>query len=193
MARKQYPRVISPVATAAYAWLQKPDEGHQFSDGKYKVTLVMDSNDAATQEFLQQLEEKMEETAVAEWGKTPKNLRSPVKDGDDTDKEEFAGKTLIVTKTKFQPGFVDSVGNTLPEDVFPASGDVIRASMTLFPYKASGTPGISLQLRNVQLVEKRNMGADATADFGTVEGGFVAQAKVSADTVEEYEDDDGDF
>lgn len=169
MAKKQLQIVVSPVATAAYAWLAKPDEGQEYSDGKYKVTLVMDAKDKAVSEFIEDVREKSKAEAEKEWGKIPKNIRYCFKDGDDTDKEEFAGKVMITAKTKYQPGFVDAKKVPLGEEEFPASGDLVRASFALLPYKAGGNIGVTAQLRNVMLVEQRNFGGSPSNDFNDVE------------------------
>lgn len=180
MAKKQHTIVVSPEATAAYAWLARPDEGQEFSDGKYKVTLVIDKSE---QSFIDSVTAKSDEVAAKEWGKVPKNLRYCIKDGDDSEKEEFAGKYLIVAKTKFQPGFVDAEKKPLEDEVFPMSGDVVRASFALIPYKTGGGQGVTAQLRNVMLIEKRNSGGMAD-DFADV----AVEEVVSHD-----EDDDFDL
>lgn len=184
MAKKQLTVVSSPEATAAYAWLSRPDEGQEFSDGKYKVTLVLKKGDAAVEKFIADLEQKAIEALEAEFGKAPKNARMPFKDGDDSGKEEFEGTYMIVAKTKFQPGFVGADKKALPEDTFPASGDLIRASFALTAYKAGGGIGVSSQLRNVMLVEKRNNGSSSD-DFADVQ----AVAKAEEDGLDEEDFD----
>lgn len=170
--KKQMTVVVSPKATAAYAWLSKPDEGQQYSDGKYKVTLVLNKEDADVVAFIEKLTELSTQLGTAEFGKLPKTFKMPFKDGDDAGKEEFEGTWLIVAKTKYQPGFVDASKKALPEGVTPMSGDVIRASFALTPYKAGGGQGVSCQLRNVMLIDKRNNGGgnDDFADLEASEG-----------------------
>ncbi len=170
MTKKQYTVVVSPLATAAYAWLARPDEGQEFSDGKYKLTLVLDKSDPAVEAFVRDIEAKAIAIGTEEFGKLPKAFRLPFKDGDDGGKEEFAGKYLIVAKTKYQPGFVDAGKQPLAEETFPMSGDTVRASFALLPYKAGGGIGVSCQLRNVMLIEKRNNsgGFDDFADVAAV-------------------------
>ena len=165
MAKKKLAVVVSPEATAAYAWLSRPDEGQQYSDGKYKVTLVLPKNGKGVEEFIEDLQQKAEDTIVKEFGKLPRNYRTPFKDGDDTTKEEFQGSWLITVKSKYQPGFVDQTGKALDDDVFPMSGDIIKASFALLAYNAGGGIGAAGQLRNVMVVEKRN-GGSAASDFG---------------------------
>ncbi len=180
MAKKTVKVVVSPEATAAYAWLSRPDEGQEYSDGKYKVTLVLDKGDENVEAFIADIAEKSKEALEQEFSKVPKNARMPFKDGDDTDKEEFEGKYLIVTKTKFQPGFVDSAKQPLDDETFPMSGDVVRASFALIPYKAGGAIGVTSQLRNVMLIDKRNSGSGFD-DFAELEVDTPKQTKESND------------
>jgi hypothetical protein len=185
MARKQLTVVSSPEATAAYAWLSRPDEGQEYSDGKYKVTLTFNKGDDAVEKFIADLEEKANAALVEEFGKPVKTARMPFKDGDDTDKEEFQGKWMVVAKTKYQPGFVGADKKPLDEGTFPESGDIIRASFALTAYNAGGSRGVSSQLRNVMLVEKRNRGTSVD-DFADV-------TAVSKAEEEELNDEDFDL
>lgn len=199
MAKKNYTKVVSPIGTAAYAWIAKPDEGHQYSDGKYKVTLIMDPNEHGVQEALDKLEAAVEQAAIEEWGKCPKNLRSPIKDGNDIadekeDKDELRGMFLLTAKSKFQPGTVDPKRNDLPKEVSVRSGDTIRLSAALIPYIAGGQKGVALQLRMVQLLEQReDGGSGGGSEFDEAEGystNFTATAEPSKPAQEEYNDDD---
>jgi hypothetical protein len=188
--KKQYIKVVIGPGVAAYSWLQKPDTGHKYSDNKYKVTVVTDG-DYDTSD----LEAKAKEAAKLHWGKVPEDLKLFIVNGDDVadnaknkdkDKEEFRGKLLFTAKSKFQPGFVDAKRNELPEGVEVKAGDLIKVSALLYPYEQEDemiekvgnkkvktkvtTYGISLQLRNVQLLEKRNNGGSAADDFDNEDG-----------------------
>jgi hypothetical protein len=184
--KKQMTVVVSPKATAAYAWLAKPDEGQQYSDGKYKVTLVLEKSDPEVKKFIEKLTEIGTALGTEEFGKLPKTFKMAYKDGDDAGKEEFEGKWLIVAKTKYQPGFVDAAKKALPEGVTPMSGDVIRASFGLSAYKAGGGMGVSCQLRNVMLLEKRNSGGGGD-DFADVESGAAFEGAMSSDEDEDFD------
>lgn len=186
MAKIKNKVVVSPEATAAYAWLSRPDEGQEYSDGKYKVTLVLNKGDKDVEAFIKSVKADADDALEQEFGKVPKGARMPFKDGDDTDKEEFEGKYLIVAKTKFQPGFVDAHKTPLEEDVFPMSGDVIRASFALIAYKAGGAIGVTSQLRNVMLIDKRNNGSGFD-DFSEVVDDTPKNPK------EEIDDEDFDI
>jgi|TARA_B110000971_G_C20040130_1_gene517597 hypothetical protein len=167
MAKKNHPVTVSVPAVAAYAWLARPDEGQEYSDGKYKVTLVFDPTDPDTKKYLGGLSKMIKEIAKGE--EFPDSFKSPIKDGNEAKNEEFHGKFTLVAKTKYQPGFVDTSKKPLVEDNYPASGDIIRASFALIPYNAGGNKGVACQLRNVMLLEKRNVGGSPTADFDEIE------------------------
>lgn len=166
MAKQKVRPIVSPQATSAYAWLARPDEGQEFSDGKYKVTLVLDKNDEEAKAFIADVKKEAEALAKQAWETIPKNFRYPFKDGDDSEKEEFHGKWLLTAKTKFQPGFVGPDNKAIDEDSIPSSGDIIRASFSLKEYATGGGKGVTSQLRNVKLIEKRNMSSGPSNDFG---------------------------
>lgn len=166
MAKQKVRPIVSPVATSAYAWLARPDEGQEFSDGKYKVTLVLDKGDKEAKDFIADITREAEALAKKAWDAVPKNMRYPFKDGDDSEKEEFHGKWLLTAKTKFQPGFVDQFNKQIDEEDIPSSGDLIQASFSLKEYATGGGKGVTSQLRNVRLIEKRNTSSGASNDFG---------------------------
>ena len=187
MAKANIVKIVSPPCGSAYAWLSKPDEGQEYSDGKYKVTLLLDKDSKETQSFIKELDAKCDEAAQEKWNGMPKKLSYPYKDGDEKDNEDFAGKWMLTAKTKFKPGTFDCSAppTPLPEGSEPASGDLIKASFSLFCYETGGKKGVSAQLRNVQLIEKRNLSSSSMSDFDGVEGGYTA-----AQTADVFEDDD---
>lgn len=192
MARKA--SEVSPIGTASYAWLNKPDEGKKFSDGKYKVTLVLPKFGADNQEeidaFVESLNDRHEK-AAGDAG-TP----SPVKDGDmkrtknDAGKkvpdERFANTWYMTFKTTYAPTCVGAGNKKLPEDMQIFSGDLIRVQFTAGEYDTGTQAGITLYLGAVKLIEKRNAGAGETI-FDDDEGVQVGEVNVST------EDDDSDF
>ncbi len=187
MAKKKAPIEVSVTGVAAYAWLDKPDTKFAAAgeDGKYKLTLVIDKEEASSltaqvgedtmngEEWLQSLRDMHEKC-----GGTAKN--SPVKDGDkplgaaDKPKEEFLGKWLVGFKSKFQPAFVDAKKAPLNAQAgFPdkppvriMSGDLVKAAYTRFDFDR----GMSLRLSAVQLLDKRSTGGNAADAFGEEEG-----------------------
>lgn len=177
MAKKEKISLTSPVVIAAYAHLAQPDEGQQFSDGKYKVSLLFEKN-GEHDDFIKELEKSCETAAKAEWSDLPKNLRYPMKDGDDFDKDDFHGKLMVTCKTKFRPPYYDcdKPAKPLIEGQEPRSGDLIRAKFHLSAYDLGRKgKGISCQLAAVQLVEKRNMQSSNSHDWDEIDGYVSAE------------------
>ena len=56
MPKREFTKVTSPISTAAYAWLASPDEGQEFSDGKFKVTGLLDKQADETKSFPQKID-----------------------------------------------------------------------------------------------------------------------------------------
>lgn len=185
--KKKYPTIVSPVGVAAYAWIAKPDSGKKYSDDKHKVTLVLDKGTDANEAFVAKIN-----AAHAE-ARGKKTTESPVKDGNDKDKEEFKGKWLVNFKSKYPPDCVDAVKNTLEGDNKPKSGDKVKVGFAMVPYAEGKNAGVSLQLRAVQLIEKR-----ARQGYGDVfdeeEGGFVSEkTEAPKGSTAEDGDDNPDF
>ena len=182
MAKTPAVMVRTPAAYAAYAWLDKPDSGQQYSDDKFKVTAVFDKDTD-----LSDIEKTLITEARKKWpGIKPADLKLPFIDGDDKGKDEFAGKVLLTMKSKFRPQRVDAKRNALPDNVKIFSGDVIKCAGSVYCYESTEkvkeggktrtvtVRGVTLQLKAVQLIEKRNGGSNA-ADLFEEEEGFEAE------------------
>lgn len=188
--KKQYIKAVIGPGIAAYSYLAKPDEGGKYSDGKFKLTLVVDQ-DAP---WLNDFKKKCLEAAKAEWPKAkPDSIKLPLIDGDEKEKEEFEGKFLITAKSQRRPKMVDAKRNALPKDVIK-SGDEVKISVTLNPCTPSGTKTVALWLNGVQLIAKNNEGYDAADDFDE-EDGFEYEGGEDAEDKggDDEDDDDGDF
>lgn len=207
--KKPIKSVRTPLATAAFAWIHKPDTGKEYSDNKYKVTLVFDAD-----EDLNDLRAAAEWVAKETFPDIPfDEIAMPFKDGDEIadaakkkgkDKEEFRGKVLLISKTKEKPKVVDSKRKPLPKGVECRSGDLIKAVIAASGYKTTDTVidkktkkketidsyGVNFYLNAVQLIEKRNMGAGG-ADMFDDEDGFEGEDQDSS--ANEPDDDDDDL
>ena len=191
--RRKLLKVISPIGVAAFTFLTAPDTGKKYSDDKYKGTLIVDSSDPGCERLLKLLRG----VAEAEWGTVPEDVRFPFRDGDDQkvkegEDNEFEGKTLIAFKSQYAPGFIDAKLDPLPDGIVPKAGDIVRFSGVAFPYEGTETEtvvvdgkkrkksvqyfGVTLCLKNVQLLEKRSGSSRPEDDFDQVEGyeGFKA-------------------
>lgn len=173
MAKRTYVRLTTATQTASYSYLREPDAGREFSDGKYKTTLLIDKSD---EDGLAIIRAACEKAAKAEWPQgIPANLKSPLRDGaEKADKDpELANYYMCTFKSQKAPQLYDSTGKPLAGDVNIFSGDQIRVAGAAGAYIAGGNKGVTLYLNGVQLVEKKAMSDGDGAMFGSVEGGFV--------------------
>lgn len=214
--KKKLPKVRTSAGIAAYSYIHAPDTGKKFSDNKYKIDVVVDNDDPC----ILMIRERCDEAAVIEWGKKPKRLDYPLKDGDaiadaakkkypnepDYHKEEFRGKTLIRMKSKFQPSVIDAKRKELPKGVEIRAGDLVKASALCWPYEneekvknADGEIekvtvfGISLQFRGVQLLEKRAIVNNAADDFDDEDDYDSPVARNDQSDDDDDSDDEDDF
>lgn len=157
--------LVTPAGVAAYSWLKNPDVGKKYSDGKYKLTLVLDKEDDAAVEFCKKL--------------VAMGAKKLIKNGDviaeEKDKEEFKGKYLITAKSKHQPKMIDAKRIELPSNVFPMSGDVVKIAIVPNEYEDGKW---NLYLNAVQLLKKNARGFEA-GDYFDEEDGFEAPAQTS--------------
>lgn len=205
MAKQQKVLTPTPVGVFAFAWIEKPDTGHKFSDGKYKVTLVLPGSTD-----LSGLKEKALKAAKAEFPTVAdEDFVMFWRDGNDSKKEEFHGKVLITAKSKFKPQIVDSKRKELPEGVQVRSGDEGKMVINLYPYTKTEkvkegkkvvdvqTYGVSAQLNVVQLLKKNagGGGLDLLEDEEGFEGEDWKGSTSSADQTEadEAADASSDF
>lgn len=151
-------------------------------------------------ETLAALKAAAKEALVAKFGdKVPKNIRSPLRDGDTETKsdgsplgKEYQGHMFCNVKSTTKPGAVDKHGNDLLGSDDIVSGDYIRVSLNAYSYSQAGNNGVSFGLNNILLVRKGEpLGGtkpSAAADFGIVKGA-PAPAKGAASGSWDDEDD----
>lgn len=174
MAKRQYIQLMTGLTTASFSYLREPDQGREFSDGKYKITLLIDKGD---EQGLDAIRSACEKAAKSEWPDgMPSNLRSPLRDGaEKADKNpDLANYFMVTFKSQKAPALYDASGKPLKAEVNIFSGDTVRVAGAAGAYVAGGNKGVTLYLNGVQLVEKRAMpsGEDGNM-FDAVEGGFT--------------------
>ena len=148
-------------STLVYAYLTRPDT--QFDPaGIYKTDFRMTAEEAKP------LIDTMKQVAKEAFGNDAAKVALPYK----TDSE--TGELIFKTKSKYQPRFVDASGKNVDPMSMPAvyGGSEARLAGNAVSYEKSGNKGISLQLAAVQVITLADR--QGGADFGAVEGGFVA-------------------
>lgn len=137
---------------------------------KYSASILIPKSDKDTvARFNKAFEETKQANAAFFGGSIPKVLKGGLRDGD-TEKDDpiYAGHYFFNANSNEKPGVVDQdVNPIIDKDEF-YSGCYGRASITMYPYDASGSKGIAFGLNNVQKLEdgeKFGGAASAAADF----------------------------
>lgn len=189
MAKYKLPRLVSPVGTFSWVYVDKPDEN---MDGKYKITLALDADDKATEEFISKFKAMGLKAAKEMEVVLKKTHKLPFQDGNEIlnkngePVEAYVDKTVLVARSQFQPKAWDTAKKALPPGVFIAPGDRGRILTEVFPYGGLGS-GLSARLAGVQLVEKRAGGEDFSEYFDDIDG-FVAQTPEADSDADDSDD-----
>ena len=136
--KKEKKVYVTPAGVAAYAWIARPDLGvSKFSDGKYKITLLMDPDDPKVVEL------KAAAFAVAreKWPKVkPADIYLPFQNGDkiadkkDGKAENFRGKVVLQAKSQFKSSVLDAKRNPVLVDVIVMLGDLVKVVFILYVF-----------------------------------------------------------
>lgn len=172
--------VVTPEATAAYAFVHEPRKGLNVGDEpQYSITLLFDKKTDITT-----LKNAARAAAKQKFGeKMPPGLKSPFRDGDmeRPDDETFAGKTFITAKSKTKPGMVDQRVQPILDPLDFYSGVICRASVYAYGYDVNGNKGVSFLINNLQKLRDGTRVSGrrpAEEDFGPVGGSDPAGAAV---------------
>lgn len=171
-AKRTYVRFITAPGTAAYCYLRAPDSGRQFSDDKYKLTLMVPK---AEEQLLDPIRKACADAAKAEWGsKLPSGMSNPIKDGAEKaakDPEKWGDLKdyfMVTFKAQRAPGLFDGAGKPLSESVNIFGGDVVRVNGAAAAFVSGQNKGVTLYLNDVQLIQKNHN----ENPFDAVEGAY---------------------
>ena len=113
-------KVTTPKGVANYPHISKPDEGREYSDGKYKVNLCLSPEDAKP--IIEQINAVLLEGIKAVKGKEPnkKIKQAPLPYANETVKDDDGnsvetGNVIIKFKSKYKPQVFDSGNNEIFE------------------------------------------------------------------------------
>lgn len=168
-------KVVTGLVRFSYVNIFRSRSFKEGQDAKYSICLLIPKEDKATlKKITAAIHEATEEGVSSKWGgKLPKNLKSPLRDGDDEradEAPEYEGMYFINANSSQKPGIVDKDLNEIldPDEVY--SGCWGRASINFFAYDSSGNKGIGAGLNNIQKVKDgEHLGAaraSAEDDFG---------------------------
>jgi hypothetical protein len=146
-------QLVIPKAETAYVFLARPQRPiEEGKEPQYSCTFVYDKADKR----LAKLKAAIEEVAAAKFGAKAKQmlekgqLRSPLRDGDDSTNDDFAGKLFITCRSTDKPEVVDADAEPVFSSTDIYSGMVARADVYLFSYDKAGNKGVGVILNSVQ-------------------------------------------
>ena len=170
-------KIVTPKARLSYPSLFAPDTGGQYSDDKYKATLLMDTGTVG--EEIKNLQRAVLKVAKEAFGEETKlaDIAHPFRKGnekltdDDSVAPGYQDMIYIIPKSKYRPDVVDgSLKNAEETDVY--AGCFVRASVYPYSYVSGNNKGVTFRLGNVQKVSDGEpfggTGSKAADDFDAV-------------------------
>ncbi len=165
-------KVITGKVRFSYAHVFEPHALEEGQTPKYGVSILIDKKDKKTLKKIKDAIEAAKEEGKAKFGgKIPKNLKTPLRDGDEEreDSPEYEGKMFINANSNRKPGVVyKNLEDIIDRDEF-YSGCYGRASINFYAFNTAGNKGIACGLNNLQKLEdgeRLSGGPTAEEDFG---------------------------
>lgn len=154
--KKEKVRIVTPLGRISFPSIVKPDEGRQYSDGKYKADLIIDKGVFKLQGAA--LREAVLKVAQEGFGKKLElsAFKNPFHDCDKKDgcPEFMKNSVQIRAKSTYAPLIVDANKKemSMEDREKIKGGDYCRFLVTVFHYSQS-SGGVSLALNVVQFVK----------------------------------------
>jgi len=147
-------KIVTPVFRCSYLHVFEPHLDPN-DNLKYSVSMLFpkDSTDMGP------IKEAIKEATVDRWGndkkKWPKGLKTPLKDGDDRDDENYAGHWYINASANEnrKPGIVDAKLDPILDPMSFYSGCYARASVNFYAYD-NVSKGVGCGLNNIMMVKE---------------------------------------
>lgn len=163
-------KVVTGKVRFSFAHVFQPVAAVEGGTPKYSVSIIIPKSDTETVNKLNAaFQEAANSNAAFFGGAVPKGLKGGLRDGDaEKDDPAYANSYFINANSANKPGVVDADMNAIIDPNEFYSGCYGRASVTFYPYNASGNKGIACGLNNVQKQEdgeRLGGGTSAAADF----------------------------
>lgn len=159
-------KLITPPFRGWFVHLNEPRgiKGDPTSDKKYQMLIPILEDDG----FWKKAEAMVKDTAREKFGQIPRKLKSPIKEGAESEYEELDGYKFINPGNTRRPGLVDGRLEPIvdPEELY--SGAWYRASLTAYAWEhPTGGKGVSFSLNNVMKVATPDGESDEPLDGRT--------------------------
>lgn len=168
-------KVIIEGVRFSYVQVFEPKAAQEGAQPKYSVSLIIPKSNKAEVDKIKKAIDQAIEEGKSKWGnKIPKNLKTPLRDGDEEreGRAEYENCFFINASSFNRPGVVDSALNPIIDKDEFYSGCYGRASVNFYAFDRNGNRGTAAGLNNLQKQkdgENLSGGASAAEDFGAEE------------------------
>lgn len=165
-------KVVTGKVRGSYVNIFNPRMNDFSGKEEYSICILIPKDDRDT---VAKIQAAVKAVVAKKWsGKTPANLRTPLRDGDEERPGDpaYAGHYFMNLKSRDKPGVVDRNRDEVLHPAEFVSGDYCRVSMGAYAYDMHGNRGVSFGLGNVQVLEKgeplssRSRAADEFTSWG---------------------------
>lgn len=170
MAKKPNKYLVTPPVEVIFTHIDAPDlnrkdaKGRNISDGKYKVTAILDPDDPEHAALIDTIRETAD--AHYEYEDEPEAKRYvPLKD-EVIDKKK-TGKLLLTAKSQHEPDLVDARNQSVPNMAI-GWHSIVRMNISLAPFfhNSENLAGSTVYLNSLQIIDlKTNSPFDETDGF----------------------------
>lgn len=166
-------KVVTGKVRFSYAHVFEPSSMSEGGTKKYSVSIIIDKDDEETLAKVEKAVKEAAENGKAKFGgKIPRNLKKPLRDGDEErpDDEAYQNSFFLAANSARKPSIVDKNLDQImdPEEFY--SGCYGRASVNFYAFNTQGNKGIAAGLQNLQKLEdgdRLSGGSSAQEDFGS--------------------------
>ena len=166
-------KAVTQKVRFSYVRVFKAEAMKEGDTPKYSVCVMIDKEDKKTIKAIEDALEAAKDLGKdSKWGgKIPKNLKTPLRDGDEDreDQEEFEGRMFLNASTLNKPALIDADGDEIidPDEFY--SGCYGRISINLYPYEFSGSKGVACGINMIKKLEDGERlgggGSSSASDF----------------------------
>ena len=148
-------KVVTGKVRLSYVNVFVPKAVSEGADKKYSISLIIPKSDKKTLAKIEQAIEAAKEQGKSKWGgKIPKNLKTPLRDGDEErDDEAYEGAMFINASSKTKPGIIDKYKKEITDEEELYSGCYGRASINFYAFDVNGNRGIACGINNLMKIE----------------------------------------
>ena len=185
-------KVLTPEFRVSFPNIITP-RGYEDGDPKYSLAMLFKKGTDLT--ALKKLAQEAAEEKWPDVNKRPKNLRNPLRDGDEEKSEidGYQGVTFANASSKKQPLVFDKNVTVVKDSDFIYAGCYARATITAYAYDTKGNKGVAFGLRAIQKVrdgEPFSGDAHPEEDFCPIEDATSDELFGAAPTVKAQESGD---